>query len=37
MGQVSYCGDIAPALPWLKVGEVLHVGVNRRFGWAEIG
>lgn len=32
MGQVSYCGDIAPALPWLKVGEVLHVGGKSTFG-----
>jgi hypothetical protein len=31
-GQVSYFGEIANALPWLKLGEQLHIGGKTTFG-----
>ncbi|MBL0689566.1 MAG: CRISPR system precrRNA processing endoribonuclease RAMP protein Cas6 [Pseudoalteromonas sp.] len=31
-GQVSYFGEIAPAIPWLQVGEQLHIGGKSTFG-----
>lgn len=31
-GQVSYCGDIAQALPLLSVGQQLHLGGKTTFG-----
>ena len=31
-GQVSYFGEIAPALPWLQIGEQLNVGGKTTFG-----
>ena len=30
--QVSYFGEIAPALPWLQIGEKLNVGGKTTFG-----
>jgi hypothetical protein len=32
MGQVSYFGDIATAIPWLKLGQHLHIGGKTTFG-----
>jgi hypothetical protein len=31
-GQVSYCGDIAQALPLLAIGQQLHIGGKTTFG-----
>jgi hypothetical protein len=31
-GQVSYCGDIAQALPLLTIGQHLHIGGKTTFG-----
>lgn len=31
-GQVTYSGNIGPFLPWLKLGEYLHVGKGVVFG-----
>jgi len=32
VGEITYAGDLAPFWPWLKVGEVIHVGKNSAFG-----
>lgn len=31
-GQVSYFGDISPSVPWLMVGQQLHIGGKTTFG-----
>jgi hypothetical protein len=31
-GQISYCGDIAQALPLLTIGQHLHIGGKTIFG-----
>jgi hypothetical protein len=31
-GQVSYCGDIAQALPLLTISQHLHIGGKTTFG-----
>lgn len=31
-GEVAYRGDLAPLLPWLALGEWLHVGAKSTFG-----
>jgi hypothetical protein len=31
-GQVSYFGDVQAALPWLKLGQLLHLGGKTTFG-----
>jgi hypothetical protein len=37
-GEVTFAGDMAPFLPYLKLGEYVHVGKNAVFGngWYEI-
>lgn len=32
VGEITYAGDLAPFWPWLKVGEIIHVGKNSAFG-----
>lgn len=32
IGKIAYMGDIAPFWPWLKFGEILHIGKNCSFG-----
>jgi len=32
MGSATYEGDLEPFIPWLRVGEVLHVGKGTAFG-----
>jgi CRISPR-associated endoribonuclease Cas6 len=38
VGEVSFEGDLAPFVPYLKLGEYVHVGKNAVFGngWYEI-
>jgi hypothetical protein len=38
VGEVTFAGELAPFLPYLKLGEYLHVGKNAVFGngWYEI-
>jgi hypothetical protein len=38
VGDVSFEGDLAPFIPYLKLGEYVHVGKNAVFGngWFEI-
>lgn len=31
-GQISYFGEISNALPWLQIGEQLHIGGKTTFG-----
>lgn len=31
-GKITYRGDLAPFMPWLKIGEYLHVGKGAVFG-----
>lgn len=32
VGNITYRGDLAPFMPWLKIGEYLHVGKGAVFG-----
>jgi hypothetical protein len=32
IGEVSFEGDLAPFIPYLKLGEYVHVGKNAVFG-----
>lgn len=34
-GTVTYQGDLAPFLPWLKLGEALHIGGLTSFGFGK--
>ena len=36
-GRITYRGDIGQFYPWLKVGELLHVGKNTVFGMGGYG
>ncbi len=38
VGKITYCGEIGPFYPWLKIGEYLHVGKGTVFGmgWYKI-
>jgi len=31
-GRITYRGDLGPFYPWLKIGELIHVGKNTVFG-----
>ncbi|MBN2088843.1 CRISPR system precrRNA processing endoribonuclease RAMP protein Cas6, partial [candidate division KSB1 bacterium] len=32
LGKIVYQGDLSQFWPWLKVGELIHVGKNCAFG-----
>jgi hypothetical protein len=32
LGEISYCGDLTYVLPWLALGEWLHIGSKTSFG-----
>lgn len=32
IGEIDYAGEITPFWPWLKAGEVIHLGKNSAFG-----
>jgi hypothetical protein len=32
VGEIIYSGEMAPFWPWLKAGEVIHLGKNSAFG-----
>ncbi|MGH8590087.1 MAG: CRISPR system precrRNA processing endoribonuclease RAMP protein Cas6, partial [Gammaproteobacteria bacterium] len=32
LGQITYRGDLSPFLPWLALGEWMHIGGKTSFG-----
>lgn len=34
-GTLAFKGDITPFTPWLKIGEIIHIGKNTSFGFGK--